>query len=130
TRIIGTSTCDMLVVPKAQFGNKFVRGICGQVNGSIIPGMVGLEAGQSAFGDVYAWFRELLLWPVRQAGTAISNESAAEIENTLLRKLDEAAAAIVTNDNSALAIDWFNGRRTPDANFLVKAAIAQLNIGT
>lgn len=130
TRIIGTSTCDMLVVPKNEFGNKFVRGICGQVNGSIIPGMVGLEAGQSAFGDVYAWFRELLLWPVRQAGTAISNEVAEEMENKLLQQLDIAAAAIVPNDNSALAIDWFNGRRTPDANFLVKAAIAQLNIGT
>ncbi|MBP1655369.1 MAG: L-ribulokinase, partial [Bacteroidetes bacterium] len=64
TKIMGTSTCDMIVAPMKEMEQKLVQGICGQVDGSIIPGMLGMEAGQSAFGDVYAWFKDLLMWPI------------------------------------------------------------------
>lgn len=132
TRIMGTSTCDMMVVPREEFGEKFIHGICGQVDGSIIPGMIGLEAGQSAFGDVYAWMRNLLLWPLYQVPEALKllpAETRESIADGLLRELDRQAAQLLWNEESPLAVDWFNGRRTPDVNLLVKGAITQLSLG-
>lgn len=133
TRIMGTSTCDMLVVPKEGIEGKFIRGICGQVDGSIIPGMIGLEAGQSAFGDVYSWMRNLLLWPLSQVPAAVDKiptETRSAIADGLLKELDKQAAELLWNEESPLAVDWFNGRRTPDVNLLLKGAVTQLSLGT
>lgn len=63
---LGTSACYMAVMPPEKMGDRMVEGIFGQVDGSILPGMVGFEAGMSAFGDVYAWFKRLLCWPLRE----------------------------------------------------------------
>ncbi|GAB4421502.1 MAG: ribulokinase [Bacteroidia bacterium] len=137
SRVMGTSTCDILVVPEAQLGDCTVAGICGQVDGSVIPGMIGLEAGQSAFGDVYAWFRDLLNWPVREfiAGHSDLPEEwksrlADEIADQTIARLSEQAAALPFGSGSELALDWLNGRRTPDANQRLKAAIAGLSLGS
>lgn len=73
-KVVGTSTCDILVAPEV---DTCVRGICGQVDGSVIPGMVGLEAGQSAFGDVYAWFKRLLGWAGEVSIPELEKEAAA-----------------------------------------------------
>ncbi len=128
SKVVGTSTCDMVVAPPAQLGEKVVRGISGQVDGSIVPGMVGLEAGQSSFGDVYAWFRDLLLWPAAQRFPGA--ESTRILEEEILTLLTRAAEKIAPATSAPMALDWFNGRRTPDANPLLRGAVTGLTLGT
>ena len=137
TKIMGTSTCDMLVVPANDLDNRMVKGICGQVDGSIIPGMIGLEAGQSAFGDVYAWFRDLLLWPIENLlatstdiDQAMKDRLIAELGEKLIPALSVEAAKVPIDESGIIALDWLNGRRTPDANQLLKGAIAGLTLGS
>jgi L-ribulokinase len=124
---MGTSTCDMLVVPAAEFQKKQIIGICGQVPDSIIPGMIGMEAGQSAFGDVYNWFSKFLLAPLGWLG--ISNDATPE---SLLNILSEKAASLNLDEwrQLPLSTDWFNGRRSPDVQPLLKAAITGLELAT
>ncbi|MGZ8511411.1 MAG: FGGY-family carbohydrate kinase, partial [Chitinophagaceae bacterium] len=121
-------TCDMLVAPEHEVDGKLVKGICGQVPGSVIPGMMGMEAGQSAFGDVYAWFKNLLSWPLEHL---VNDEKIKqEISDKLIAALSEEAAKLPLAEKDELAVDWLNGRRTPDANQLLKAAIINLNLAT
>lgn len=137
SKVMGTSTCDMLVAPQHDMEGKLVRGICGQVNGSIIPGMIGLEAGQSAFGDTYAWFKNLVAWPLNNLlstslviDAATAEKLKAEVSDKIIVELSRQAAALPITEESELAIDWLNGRRTPDANQELKAALTGLNLGS
>lgn len=137
SKVMGTSTCDMLVAPMNEVGNKLVKGICGQVDGSIVPGMLGLEAGQSAFGDIYAWFRKLLLWPAENIITNSSLIDAAtkeklikEMTDKLIPMLSDEAAKLPVGESSLVALDWMNGRRTPDANQNLKGVISGINLGS
>lgn len=137
SKVMGTSTCDILVVPPADLEGKLIKGICGQVNGSVIPGMPGLEAGQSAFGDVYAWFKEVLSWPVknllRNSALLDANTAAAleqELLDQIIPSLSMQAAALPRTADDELAVDWLNGRRTPDANQELKGAISNLDLGS
>ncbi len=137
SKVMGTSTCDILVAPMEEAGDHLVKGICGQVDGSVIPGMLGLEAGQSAFGDVYAWFKKVLSWPVENiiAQSELIDEptKARLIEEALDRMIPELSAAAAEVDfesTGVMALDWLNGRRTPDANQALKGAITGLNLGS
>jgi L-ribulokinase len=136
SKVMGTSTCDMLIAPLEEVGDKLVSGICGQVDGSIVPGMVGLEAGQSAFGDIYAWFSKVLMWPIEHVVSGLDVDATTkeqirrETEDNLIVALSEAAAEIKPDDSSILALDWMNGRRTPDANQNLKGAVMGLTLGS
>lgn len=136
-RVIGTSTCDIMVSSYDEMGDKLIPGICGQVDGSVIPGMIGLEAGQSAFGDVYAWFKQVLAWPIENIlakSTLIDAETKQKlIEESLdqiIPALSIEAAKVPVSESTILATDWMNGRRTPDTNQMVKGTITGLNLGS
>jgi L-ribulokinase len=138
SKVMGTSTCDMLVAPLHEVEGRLIKGICGQVPGSVIPGMMGMEAGQSAFGDAYAWFRNLLSWPLQQLLPSAPGIPELSSVNTLtsgiidriIPELSRQAASLDPAPQSELALDWFNGRRTPDANQWLKGAITGLDLGS
>ena len=91
-KIIGTSTCDIVIAPVSE-NLADIPGLCGIVNGSVLPGYYGLEAGQSAVGDIFNWFVNYL-----HAG---SHED-----------LTKAAAKLKPGASGLLALDWNNGNRT------------------
>lgn len=109
-KIIGTSTCDMLV---SESGRELadIPGICGIVDGSILPGYFGLEAGQSAVGDIFNWFVNYI-----QAGGKTEGSHEA---------LTERASKLKPGQSGLLALDWNNGNRT----ILVDQRLTGLLIG-
>lgn len=126
--ILGTSACDMAVAPYSVVGNKLIEGICGQVDGSIIPGMVGLEAGQSSFGDVYAWFRDVLAWLLDNFTDQIQKRD--DIKDRIVSLLSTQASNIKGVNQWPIALDWLNGRRTPFADQRMMGAITGLTLGS
>ncbi|MGH9408262.1 MAG: ribulokinase [Vicinamibacterales bacterium] len=107
-KIIGTSTCDCAIAP-ADGGMTDIPGICGSVNGSILPGYIGIEAGQSAVGDILKWWVEGVL----------GGSDAMHAE------LSAAAAALAPGESGLLALDWNNGNRT----ILVDTRLTGLIVG-
>jgi len=134
-RSIGTSTCDIMTAEFSDINQKLIDGICGQVDGSVVPGYVGLEAGQSAFGDVYAWFKRVIAWPVVEIlneSTLLDKETKKKLQDEILDqiipRLSEKAMQIPVEESTIVALDWLNGRRSPDASQLVKGAIMGLTL--
>ncbi|MGQ9505298.1 MAG: ribulokinase [Thermogutta sp.] len=111
-KIIGTSTCDMMVVPIEQ-GCPEIPGLCGIVPHSIIPGMFGLEAGQSAVGDIFNWFVSFL--------TPAEFTSKGDAHAALTREAEK----LKPGESGLLALDWNNGNRT----ILVDPLLTGLLIG-
>jgi len=96
-KIIGTSTCDMMIAPD-DGTLPDVPGLCGIVPGSIVPGYLGLEAGQSAVGDIFNWFVQYLC----------NEKDAADAHSAL----SEEAATLKPGASGLVALDWNNGNRT------------------
>jgi L-ribulokinase len=138
-KVMGTSTCDVMIAPGSGAGGneQLVAGICGQVDGSVIAGAIGYEAGQSAFGDVYAWFKDLLSWPLHAVLPSLPGldpvaaaHLAQSVADRIIPELEKAARAVPPAASSVIALDWLNGRRTPDADQRLKGAIAGLDLGS
>jgi len=95
-KIIGTSTCDISVRENtAKLAD--VPGVCGIVDGSVLPGYFGIEAGQSAVGDLFNWWVNY----IQPHGEKLSH-----------RALDEQALKLLPGESGLLALDWNNGNRT------------------
>jgi L-ribulokinase len=96
-KIIGTSTCDICVWPS---GKKLpdIPGLCGIVDGSVLPGYLGLEAGQSAVGDIFNWF--------------VNELEPGGLKKGSHESLTRKAAALKPGESGLLALDWHNGNRT------------------
>jgi len=109
-KIMGTSTCDIMVAPKSR-QLKDIPGLCGIADDSVLPGYYGLEAGQSAVGDIFNWFvREICPGGAEQA----SHES-----------LTALAANVRPGESGLLTLDWHNGNRT----VLVDQRLSGLTVG-
>lgn len=137
SKVMGTSTCDILIANMDESDDTLVKGICGQVAGSVIPGKIGMEAGQSAFGDTYAWFKNILSWPLQNLladssylDSETKEQLTRDIDEKIIYRLSSAAEKLAVSEDDELSLDWLNGRRTPDADQSLKACISGLNLGT
>jgi L-ribulokinase len=107
-KIIGTSTCDCAIAPSGD-AMADIPGICGTVDGSIMPGYFGIEAGQSAVGDILRWWAE----------------GVCEGDEALHTRLSAEAAALKPGESGLVALDWNNGNRT----ILVDTRLTGLIVG-
>lgn len=130
--ILGTSAVDLLVERAENLEDTNIREFGGQAENSILPGYVGIETGQAAFGDILAWFKNLLMWPLEQLDTYLEKEKYGEIcrdmEEQMLNKLQQEAEALPEYP-FPISLDWFNGRRYPDTDDAQKAVISHLTLG-
>lgn len=123
-KVMGTSTCDITTAAYDVIGEHTVRGICGQVDGSVLPGRIGFEAGQAAFGDIYAWYKRLLGWSLRCIA------DMPDLEDRILGELTRQAEQIPVTADDMIAVDWFNGRRSPDDDPLATGQLTNLSLAT
>ena len=112
-KILGTSTCDIMVSPKHK-GLEDIPGVCGIADGSVLPDYYGIEAGQSAVGDIFLWFVNHLV-----------PESYGKTPDERFKNLENKAARQKPGEHGLIALDWNNGNRT----ILVDVRLSGLLIG-
>ena len=115
---MGTSACYICSVPNEKIGGRIVDGLFGQVDGMVLRDQTGLDAGLSAYGDAFAWFKRLLSW------------AGASDPDSILPRLGEEADKLPLRADAPLATDHFNGRRCPKLSSTITASIMGLNLST
>ena len=112
-KIIGTSTCDIMIHPHKEQLND-IPGVCGIVDGSVMNGYYGIEAGQSGVGDIFLWFVNNLV-----------PDLYGKTQDEKFRNLEKAASKLMPGESGLLALDWNNGNRT----ILVDVRLSGMLIG-
>jgi len=112
-KILGTSTCDIMISPRNK-ALKDIPGVCGIVDGSVEGGYYGIEAGQSAVGDIFLWFVNNLV-----------PDSYGKTQDEKFKNLLTAAKKLKPGETGLLALDWNNGNRT----ILVDVRLSGLILG-
>lgn len=127
----------MVVMPKESLGDRIIDGVFGQVDSCILPDMIGFEVGLSAFGDVYAWFKRILSYPTQSilahtetVAPEIRERLVEEVEDGIMRRLTEDAAALPLREDAPFATDWINGRRSPAPNQKLWGSLMGLRISS
>lgn len=115
-KTVGTSTCDVMVA-SMDAGTADIPGVCGIVPGSVVPGLLGIEAGQSAVGDIFKWYVDKLLPAEFASGNPYAN-------------LDKVAADLKPGQSGLLALDWNNGNRTILVDPLLTGTIVGFTLHT
>ncbi|MDR1443119.1 MAG: ribulokinase [Bifidobacteriaceae bacterium] len=121
-KVMGTSTVDLFLADYAQLKDADLRSLCGFAEDSIVPGLLGGESGQAAFGDLFAWFARLVM-----SFGADGDGSSRQTVGSVLARLEEEAAQ--RSDDGIVGLDWLNGRRYPEPNDRARAAFVGLGIG-
>lgn len=117
--ILGTSACHIVLCGETHP----VPGICGYVEDGIVPGLTSYEAGQSSMGDTYAWFVENMV-------PAAYTKEAEERGESVFALLDRKASALRVGESGVLALDFFNGNRTPYADYSLKGMLLGMTLTT
>ncbi|MEA2321730.1 MAG: L-ribulokinase [Solirubrobacteraceae bacterium] len=116
--VMGTSTCDVTIQP-VERAVASLPGVCGVVPGSVVPGFVGIESGQSGVGDMFRWFVD-----------GFVPETSGATRDARYAALSSAAAALAPGEHGLVALDWVNGNRTILVDHTLSGLIVGLNLQT
>ncbi|WP_460946449.1 ribulokinase [Okibacterium endophyticum] len=135
-KVMGTSTVDLFLTDYESIEGADLRRVCGIAEDSIVPGYLGGETSQAAFGDLFAWYARMLAWPIHNvvASQLRAVMPEAEVAALSTRTSDAMLSALeaevlLREPGDIVALDWINGRRYPDVDEDASAALVGLRIG-
>lgn len=137
-KVIGTSTVDLFLPHSLPDETEPLRSLCNIAEDTIVPGHLGGETSQAAFGDLFSWYAGILRWPLRAVLEAEVADSGGaplidRLEDRFLGTVLPALESTIlgrTERATPIALDWINGRRYPFPDSSARGAIAGIGVGT